>query len=336
LLAAAAALLLAGCGADLPKHLRPIPPETKALMAEKGMREDAPIFVRIFKEEAELEIWKQKDDGYYYHLKTYPICNYSGQLGPKLRQGDKQSPEGFYKVSAKQMNPNSKFHLAFNLGYPNQFDKAHGRTGDYLMVHGDCRSAGCYAMTDALIEEIYAIAREALAGGQEAFDVHAYPFRMTPENMKRHARNRNYAFWRDLYVGYAHFEYTHKPPKVDVCEKRYLVNVAFRGGPPADPAGPCPAFESLKLEAAPQPPLIREAQQAPAAPRRGRPMAFAPAPGETPAAQKGGEGQSPAQRPATAAGQATIGHGSLFGFGLGPARPSYSGFAFRSNATLGK
>ena len=132
-------------------------------------------------------MWKARDDGRFYHFKTYPICNWSGNVGPKTTLGDKQAPEGFYRVANTQMNPNSQYYLAFNLGYPNAYDRALQRTGDALMVHGKCKSVGCYAMTDALIEEIYTLAREALKGGQESFEVHAFPFRMTEANMARYA-----------------------------------------------------------------------------------------------------------------------------------------------------
>ena len=159
------------------------------LLGKKGMDPQAPIFVRIFKEESELEIWKLRDDGRFYHFKTYPICNWSGELGPKIKQGDRQAPEGFYTVSREQMNPNSKYHLAFNLGYPNAYDQRARRTGEFLMIHGKCKSAGCYAMTDALIEEIYALARESFLGGNDSFEVHAFPFRMTEANMARYARS---------------------------------------------------------------------------------------------------------------------------------------------------
>lgn len=313
-MAAIVAVAISGCSQVVPPHLKPIPAEAKALLAQKGMREDAPIMVRIFKEESELEIWKAKDDGRFHHFKTYPICNYSGKLGPKLKQGDKQSPEGFYKVTAKQMNPNSAYHLSFNLGYPNAYDKSHKRTGDYLMVHGDCKSAGCYAMTDALMEEIYAIAREAFTGGQEAFDVHAMPFRMTVENMRRHSKNKNYAFWRnDLYQGYKDFEETRLPPKIDVCERHYLVNVSFiNGQEPKSPDAKCPAFQRLPLEALPKAPTFREARNFSVKPK---PMSIG-------------------QPASTAAAQATIGHGSTFGFA--PKKPSVAGFAFRLNSTLSK
>lgn len=218
------------------------------LMGHKGMEPGAPIFIRIFKEESELEVWKARDDGRFYHFKTYPICNWSGDLGPKIRQGDKQAPEGFYSVTRQQMNPNSSFHVAFNLGYPNAYDRAHNRTGDFLMVHGKCRSAGCYAMTDALMEEIYALAREAFNGGQERIEVHAFPFRMTDANMERHKNNQWYKFWQTLKEGYDHFETHRIPPNVAVCERRYVVNVHLTEGAKIDPTGPCPRFMRPQIE----------------------------------------------------------------------------------------
>ena len=220
------------------------------LLGKKGMKTEAPIFIRIFKEESELELWKQRDDGRFYHFKTYPICNWSGDLGPKERQGDKQAPEGFYTISNEQMNPNSSFHLAFNLGYPNAFDKAHRRTGEFLMVHGKCKSAGCYAMTDALIEEIYALAREQFIGGHTSFQVHAYPFRMTAEKMAQYRKHKWYPFWVTMKEGYDFFETTRQTPQVAVCERKYLVNVNFVGNSATrvDAEGQCPTFERLKFE----------------------------------------------------------------------------------------
>lgn len=250
---ASMAVFLGGCplggGGNVSPALKQIPAETQVLLAKKGMTAEAPIFIRIFKEESQLEIWKEKADGRFHHFKTYPICTWSGDLGPKLEEGDKQSPEGFYTVTAGQMNPNSQFHLAFNLGYPNDFDRANGRTGSALMVHGDCRSAGCFAMTDALIEEIYAIAREAFRGGQEKFHVHAYPFRMTKANMKRHRKSRWYRFWKTLKVGYDDFELSRIPPKVHVCSRQYLVNADFFGHvAEPDPASTCPAYRRKQIE----------------------------------------------------------------------------------------
>jgi murein L,D-transpeptidase YafK len=239
------ACVLASCSSvQIAPHLRPLSKETMMLLGKRGMDVQAPVFIRIFKEESELELWKLRDDGRFYHFKTYPICNWSGDLGPKLQQGDRQAPEGFYSVTREQMNPDSNYHLAMNIGFPNAYDKSHRRTGKFLMIHGRCKSAGCYAMTDALIEEIYAIARESFLAGQESFQVHAFPFRMTRENMARHAGHEAYAFWRTLKEGYDYFELTRQLPIVAVCNRSYVVNVAMQSGDAArlDPQAACPAF----------------------------------------------------------------------------------------------
>ena len=241
----AAGLLAAACSnapvLPAPSEV-PLAPDTIALLAKKGMQAGAPVFVRIFKEESELEIWKQRDDGRFYHFKTYPICNWSGELGPKLAHGDKQAPEGFYNITPVLMNPNSKFYLSFNVGYPNSYDRSLGRTGDSVMVHGKCRSAGCYAMTDALIEEIYGLTRESLKAGQPTFQLHAFPFRMTQARMEEMKKHKWYPFWKTLKEGYDHFETHHIPPYVAVCEKRYVVNVVAPQSR-IDSDGPCPPFQ---------------------------------------------------------------------------------------------
>jgi len=237
---------LAACGqtdgGGIAPAMAPLSKEAMHLMADKGMTTGSPIFIRIFKEESELEVWKARDDGHFYHFKTYPICNWSGELGPKIEQGDRQAPEGFYTVTSAQMNPNSNYYLSFNVGFPNAYDRAYGRTGSSVMVHGNCKSAGCYAMTDGLIEEIYGIAREAFAGGQRQFQLHAYPFRMTAANMERHKGNQWYGFWRTLKQGYDYFEISRQPPAIAVCSKQYVVNAKFTEGAPDDPSAPCPPF----------------------------------------------------------------------------------------------
>lgn len=245
MIAAATALALAGCKEmDLSaKHMQPLPRATKQLIAKKGMTERAPIFIRIFKDESVLEVWKEEQaTGRHALLKTYEICKWSGELGPKIREGDKQAPEGFYTVTPAQMNPNSSYYLSFNLGYPNAYDRAHGRTGSYLMVHGACSSAGCYSMTDEQIAEIYALGREAFIGGQRSFQVQAFPFRMTPENMAKHRNNPNMAFWRMLKEGYDHFEVTRVPPKVDVCGGQYVFNAEPADGRRLNASAACPAL----------------------------------------------------------------------------------------------
>jgi murein L,D-transpeptidase YafK len=250
--ATAVAITLAGCDTETltKSSLRasqPLSPKVLAEIEQKDMSKESPILVRIFKEEAELEVWKQTREGRYALLKTYPICRWSGELGPKVREGDRQAPEGFYTITPGQMNPNSNYYLAFNMGYPNSFDRAHGRTGSQLMVHGDCSSRGCYAMTDEQMGEIYALARESFFGGQKSFQVQAFPFRMTPRNMARHRANPHLAFWRNLKLGYDHFEVTRIEPKVDVCEKRYVFNAEAPGDASTplsfSPAGTCPTYE---------------------------------------------------------------------------------------------
>src|SRR3954471_12955058 len=229
--AAVIAVLLTSAGAraapdGLPKHEAPIPTATLALMRAKDTTPAAPILIRTYKKEAELEVWKKARSGRFVLLKTFPICRWSGQLGPKRKQGDRQTPEGFYTIMPKQMNPNSAYYLSFNIGYPNAYDRAHGGSGAHLMVHGTCSSAGCYAMTDQQIAEIYALAREAFAGGQPAFQFQAYPFRMTAENMVKYRSDPKIGFWRQLKEGSDRFEATGEEPVVSVSAGRYVFKPA--------------------------------------------------------------------------------------------------------------
>lgn len=239
------AVLIAGCNESLdqiaPKATQELSPQLISQMKTKGMTPSSPIMVRIFKEEGKLEVWKQKTSGRYDMLAAYDICKWSGKLGPKFIEGDRQAPEGFYTVTPGQMNPNSSYYLSFNMGFPNAYDQVNGRTGQHLMVHGACSSSGCYSMTDAQVGQIYALAREAFKGGQTAFQIQAFPFRMTAANMARYRKDPNYDFWKMLKEGYDHFEITKVPPKVDVCEKRYVFNQVTEPGKTFSAAGACPA-----------------------------------------------------------------------------------------------
>lgn len=190
-----------------------------------GFAYGSPIFIRIFKKEKDLELWVKKEETFSLFC-TYRIAALSGLLGPKLSEGDRQAPEGFYFVTPSQMNPNSRFHLSFNLGYPNQYDKARKRTGSALMVHGNRVSIGCFAMTDPKMEEIYALADAALRNGQAYFRVHCFPFRMTADNMKRHGTSKWIAFWRNLKTGHDFFEKMKQPPSVGVKDKMYVFEKA--------------------------------------------------------------------------------------------------------------
>ncbi|WP_336293800.1 murein L,D-transpeptidase family protein [Bartonella sp. CB169] len=221
--------ILVACEGRLPTSLRakteqPLPRKIQNRMITYNVDRYAPIMMRFFKEENVAEVWKQSRSGSFLLVASYDICKWSGHLGPKYREGDFQTPEGFYTVSADQMNPYSKYYLSFDIGFPNIYDKSNGRTGSYLMVHGSCFSAGCYAMSDKNMAQIYAFARDAFIGGQKEFQLQTFPFRMTEANMARHKNNPHYRFWIMLKEGYDFFEKNHKPPVVNVYEKRYVFN----------------------------------------------------------------------------------------------------------------
>jgi murein L,D-transpeptidase YafK len=245
--AIATALALAGCAAaDLTpsvnaRHTQRLSDKMLADLESKNMAPQSAILMRIFKEESELEVWKEDRTGRFALLRTYPICRWSGELGPKIVAGDRQAPEGFYTITPGLMNPNSSNYLAINTGFPNAYDRANGRTGAFLMIHGGCSSAGCYAMTDEQIAEIYALARESFSGGQKSFQIQAHPFRMTPLNMARHRNSPHIAFWKMLKQGYDHFEVTYLPPMVHVCEKRYVFNA--ESSDEFSPAERCPVYK---------------------------------------------------------------------------------------------
>jgi murein L,D-transpeptidase YafK len=248
----ATSFVLAGCNSDEislannAKANKPIPEKLIAEMQQKDMDPQSPILVRLFKQEAELEVWKQDRSGQFALLKTYPICRWSGDLGPKVKEGDRQAPEGFYEITPGQMNPQSAYYLSFNTGYPNAYDRSLGHTGSELMVHGDCSSRGCYAMTDEQISEIYTLGRESFFGGQRGFQFQAYPFRMTPINLARHRNNPNMPFWKMIKEGSDHFEVTHQEPKVEFCEKKYVFDPAAPPNvsqPPVfNASAKCPAY----------------------------------------------------------------------------------------------
>jgi len=205
----------------------PLPgtPDTKRLaerLAEKGLKAGLPVLMRIFKEESELELWMEKD-GSYVHFATYPICHWSGTLGPKIREGDKQTPEGFYSIARRQLHHEGRWPLSINLGFPNAFDRAHNRGGSYILMHGGCSSVGCFAMTNAVINEVHGLARAALNGEQRFLPIHVFPFRMTDERLASWNASNWSGFWQDLKQGYDAFERTRRAPNVSVCEGRYRI-----------------------------------------------------------------------------------------------------------------
>lgn len=185
-----------------------------------------PVFLQVKKNGnrgGELEVWLESPDtSEFEHFKTYAIAYFSGELGPKTKQGDYQAPEGFYYISRGRMNPNSSYHLSMDMGYPNAYDRHHGRTGSLLMIHGKTVSIGCFAMTDASIEQIYTLVDAALKKGQPFVRVHSFPFAMTDEAMEKHKESEYFEFWQNLREGWDWFERTKRPPNVEVEEGRYV------------------------------------------------------------------------------------------------------------------
>jgi len=188
-----------------------------------GLRIGSPVFMRSFKESRELEVWLESTPGGPFALfRSYPIANWGpGTFGPKLKEGDGQSPEGFYTVGAAQLNPHSDYHLSFNTGYPNAHDTALGRTGSFIMVHGGEGSIGCLAVTDEKVEEIYVTAEAALRRGQASIPMHLLPFRLRPERLERETNHPWHGFWQNLQEGDARFEVTKRPPVVRMAGRRY-------------------------------------------------------------------------------------------------------------------
>jgi murein L,D-transpeptidase YafK len=214
-------------------------------LAAKGLKRGDPIFIRIFKGELRLELWMRQGERFIL-FDSYPICFFSGRLGPKLKEGDRQSPEGFYTVGKPQLNPNSRWHRSFNLGFPNAYDAHHARTGSYLMVHGGCGSVGCYAMTDGVVGELWALINAAFDAGQDRFAVHAFPFRLTDARLAAYAEHRWAGFWQELKPGYDLFEAEKRPPSISLCKGRYLARPAA-----AAEKGPQALTESCPADATP-------------------------------------------------------------------------------------
>jgi murein L,D-transpeptidase YafK len=206
---------------------RQVRAELTPALEQKHLAWGSPVYIRIFKEEKQLEVWME-DNGQYELFATYPVCDYSGHLGPKLSEGDRQAPEGFYSVTKKQMVPGSAFHLSFDLGFPNEYDRMNGRTGSHLMVHGGCVSAGCYAMTDDVIDKVFSLLAAAFENGQPAVSVHIFPFRLNEENIRKHAGARWVAWWHELKPGYDFFESTHSVPAITVKNGKYFLAEAGR------------------------------------------------------------------------------------------------------------
>jgi murein L,D-transpeptidase YafK len=197
-----------------------IAPRLRELGAEAG----DPVFMRAFKAEKTLELWIQPGaQGPYVRFASWPICAASGNLGPKLAEGDKQVPEGVYAIPASAMNNASSYHLSMNTGYPNAFDSALGRTGSEIMVHGRCASIGCLAMTDPVMDQVWTLVDAAHKRGQSSVPIHIFPFIMSHGALAAQSESPHFAFWSDLSRVYSAFETNRTVPDVSMDQGRYSV-----------------------------------------------------------------------------------------------------------------
>jgi murein L,D-transpeptidase YafK len=219
----------------------------KRLFHERGISYPAAeIFMRVFKRERSLELWVRAGGAERFELlKTYAICAMSGELGPKRRQGDNQTPEGFYQIS--WFNPRSEYHLSLYLDYPNVRDRATAaegvRLGGDIYIHGGCISEGCLAITDDGIRELYWVSVEARSAGQTRIPVHVFPARLGDgdlELLRRVFGTRPdlVRFWETLKPGYDFFEEYRRLPAVGVSDRgEYYVMGALAD----QPVRPAPA-----------------------------------------------------------------------------------------------
>jgi murein L,D-transpeptidase YafK len=202
-------------------------PGMGASLAALSLESGDPIFLRVFKEENELEVWMRgRGNSHYTLFRVYRLRGWSGGLGPKLKEGDRQTPEGFYFGSASRMRPHTRHYLGMDLGFPNEYDSFHGRTGSGLMIHGGKSESGAFVLSPEDMGEVYSLSEAALSGGQRIFRIHVFPFRMTDKRMEQEWKRQPdwIDFWVNLKEGYDFFENANFPPDVSVSTGEY----AFR------------------------------------------------------------------------------------------------------------
>ena len=194
-------------------------------LAKGGLKLGDDVYLRAYKADRELEVWMKPEGKNNYKLfKTYKIAGGSGVLGPKLAEGDRQMPEGFYTIVPSALNPNSRYHLSFNIGYPNSYDRYHKRTGSFIMVHGSNVSIGCYAMTDPVIEVIYLLVEADLKKGDKKVPFHSYPFRYKRNWETKVQGNQWIPFWKHLETAHQAFDKTKVPPQVSHRKGQYHIS----------------------------------------------------------------------------------------------------------------
>jgi murein L,D-transpeptidase YafK len=189
--------------------------------AVKGLKLGSPVFIRVYKQTSEMELWVQQGPR-YVHFKTYGICRWSGFLGPKFYEGDRQSPEGLYRITTSDLIVNRRWDRAMNINFPNSFDSMNGRGGSGILIHGGCGSIGCFAVQNESVEDVYGAVRAALKGGQAYVPVLALPFRFTSLAPEKEDTLQMSEFWADLRRADLLFERDKIPPAAWICDGRYL------------------------------------------------------------------------------------------------------------------
>ncbi len=191
-----------------------------AEFAAKDLKLGSPVFIRIYKNTSRMELWVQQGARYAL-FKTYGICRWAGGLGPKMHEGDNQSPEGLYHISSEDLIVNPRWHRAMNINYPNRFDVMNGRGGSGILIHGKCASVGCFAIQDANVEEVYDAVRAALHNGQARIPVLALPFSFAKYAPAVEDTAKMNDFWSDLRRADILFDRDRLPPTAYVCDGRY-------------------------------------------------------------------------------------------------------------------
>ncbi len=198
-------------------------------LKKAGITSNFEVYMAAYKSEGKFELWlKGVGQNQFELFKTYNFCAHSGTIGPKVLEGDGQTPEGFYKINV--FNPESSYHLSLGLNYPNKVDLARtgkdNKAGNDIYIHGNCVTIGCIPLSDEKIKEVYLIAIEARNGGQKDIPVSIFPFKLTEDNLKKHGAQfpTQVTFWKTLQVGYAYFDKYKTLPKITQEKGGYVVN----------------------------------------------------------------------------------------------------------------
>jgi len=217
--------LLPGSGDRAEMAALRVAPLLEAELSVMDLKLGDPVFLRIFKEEQALEVWmKPAQDDEFQHYKTYRLCRPAGSPGPRVARGDQQAPEGFYYATLRSLRPRHRYHLGFDIGFPNAYDRHHGRSGERVFVQGACVGQGSLALANPSMEEVYTLAAAALESGQEFFRIHCFPFRMSDRRMNRVLEKPPewLDFWANLKEGYDYFEILRRPPNTTLVQGEYF------------------------------------------------------------------------------------------------------------------